>query len=352
MSSSLQRHKKKGVPKNGRKRLAFFNQTFGTLFLIASLTLSSCVKVAQETATSTPVLFVTSTLPPTKQALTNPTPVPPTASPTADPLTPSPTPSCREGALFVEDVTYPDGTRVDAGAKFTKTWKLQNTGTCAWTDYVIAYISGDKMSSPETAAVPETASGATAEISVDLVAPSADGSYQGNYELRNADGKVVPIGTEPTFWVKVSVGESAADSSTVTIGNCTYTENPGYMQSLIELLNQARADVGRSQLTVNPQLTSAAQGHSLDMACNDFIKHSGSDGTWTGDRIVKAGYTNPYYLEVLAIGLPQDAMNQWKIEKNDWDNVINSRVTEIGVGYVYSKFSSYGGYWTVDMGGP
>ena len=31
--------------------------------------------------------------------------------------------------------------------------------------------------------------------------------------------------------------------------------------------------------------------------------------------------------------------------------VINSRVNEIGVGYVYSKIGSYGGYWTVDMGG-
>jgi uncharacterized protein YkwD len=105
-------------------------------------------------------------------------------------------------------------------------------------------------------------------------------------------------------------------------------------------------------LTVNPKLTAAARAHSLDMACNNFMKHSGSDGSWTGDRLSKAGYTNPYYLEILAIGLPQDAMNQWKIEKNDWSAVLNSRVTEIGVGYVFSKFSAYGGYWTVDLGGP
>jgi uncharacterized protein YkwD len=99
-------------------------------------------------------------------------------------------------------------------------------------------------------------------------------------------------------------------------------------------------------------LTAAAREHSLDMACNNFMKHSGSDGSWTGDRLSKAGYTNPYYLEILAIGLPQDAMNQWKTEKTDWSAVLNSRVTEIGVGYVFSKFSAYCGYWTVDMGGP
>ena len=44
-------------------------------------------------------------------------------------------------------------------------------------------------------------------------------------------------------------------------------------------------------------------------------------------------------------------MNQWRIEKADWSAVLNSRVTEIGVGYVFSKFSAYGGYWTVVMGG-
>jgi uncharacterized protein YkwD len=45
-------------------------------------------------------------------------------------------------------------------------------------------------------------------------------------------------------------------------------------------------------------------------------------------------------------------MNQWKADKDHWDAVLNSRVTEIGVRYVYSKFAAFGSYWTVDMGGP
>jgi len=55
---------------------------------------------------------------------------------------------------------------------------------------------------------------------------------------------------------------------------------------------------------------------------------------------------------LLAIGLPQDAISQWRSDKVQWEALINSRVTEIGVGYVFSKFSAYGGYWTVDIGGP
>ena len=320
-----------------------------SLFLF--LLLASCVKVPnQATGTEEPVVFVTSTLPPTKPGLTLPTPIPPTATATLDPSAPTPTPSCHDGALFVEDVTYPDHTRLDAGEEFTKTWKFQNTGNCQWTGYTIAFVSGEQMDAPETVEIPETEPQSEVEISVELVAPSEDGAYTGNFELRNEKGDVVPLGIESTFWVKIVVGDEIAGVEGI-ISNCTYTENPEFVETLIDLINQARADVGRSPLTVNAQLTEAARKHSLDMACNNFLEHSGSDGTWTGDRVTEAGYTNPYYLELLAIGLPQDAMNQWKIEPNDWTAVITSRVTEIGVGYVFSKFSAYGGYWTVLMGG-
>lgn len=326
------------------------NITFGLLFL---LLLTACVNVSAETPTDTPVIFVTSTLPPTKPGLTLPTQIPPTASPTFDPLTPPPTPSCRDSAVFVEDVNYPDHTRLEPGEEFTKTWKLQNTGTCNWSGYSVGFVSGDRMEAPESVPVPETEAKSTVDVSIDLVAPSEDGSYTGNFELRNAEGKSIPLGTEPTFWVRITVDDVLPGTTAEqTIGNCTYTENPEYVQTLVDLINQAREDVGRRPLTVNDKLSAAARAHSLDMACNDFIKHSGSDGSWTGDRVTDAGFTNPYYLEILAIGLPQDAINQWRIERNDWDSVINSRVTEIGVGYVFSKFSTYGGYWTVVMGGP
>ena len=322
-----------------------------SLLVFLFLLLAACIQVQGETPTSAPVLFVTSTLPPTRQGLTVPTDIPPTASPTLDPSAATPTPSCRDSAVFVEDVTVPDNTRLEAGEKFTKTWKLQNTGSCTWTDYTIDFISGDKMDAPDTVPVPETEMSSTVDVSIDLVAPSEDGAYTGNFELRDADGKSVPLGTEPTFWVKIVVGDEMPSASEQTIGTCTYTENPEYVETLIGLINQARADVGRATLTVNADLTEAARRHSLDMACNNFMKHSGSDGSWTGDRVTDAGYMDPYYLEILAIGLPQDAMNQWRIEKADWSAVLNSRVTEIGVGYVFSKFSAYGGYWTVVMGG-
>jgi len=330
--------------------------------LLIFILITGCVSFSsnQEAATEAPPLFVTSTLPPTKPGLTIPTPVPPTTTLTPNPLTPSPTsstPQCTDAAILVTDVNYPDSTIVPAGEKFTKTWQLQNVGHCKWIGYTIAFVSGDRMSASDAAEVPETEAGKPVDVSIDLIAPSNNGTYKGNFELRNADGKLIPIGTESDFWVQIIVGAGGASNIQGTpiiseVGNCSYTINSAYVQTLIDLINQARADVGRSTLTVNQQLMDAAQGHSLDMACNNFLNHSGSDGSWTGDRLLAAGYPNKYYLEVIAVGLPQDAMNQWKSDFDSWDNILNSRVTEIGAGYVYSKFAAFGGYWTVDLGGP
>ena len=90
-----------------------------TLVLLLLLFMSACVTLSEETPTDAPVLFVTSTLPPTRPGLTLPTEIPPTATPTLNPSDPTATPSCRDGAVFVEDVTVPDNTRLSAGEKFT-----------------------------------------------------------------------------------------------------------------------------------------------------------------------------------------------------------------------------------------
>lgn len=115
-----------------------------------------------------------------------------TATPTAPPV--SPTPAC-DDAQFLADVAVPDGTRFAPGAIFTKTWRVKNTGSCTWnTSYYLGFVGGEKMSGPDRV----TLSGAVApnaeyEISVQLKAPTAPGSYSGQWRLHNAAGQ--PFGT-------------------------------------------------------------------------------------------------------------------------------------------------------------
>src|ERR1044072_9305710 len=89
---------------------------------------------------------------------TQPPAPPPTLTPlphlaaTATPLGhPPPTtqPTGCNKAAFVTDVTVQDGTAFAPGAAFTKTWRLKNAGTCAWTTaYKLVYYSGEQMSAP------------------------------------------------------------------------------------------------------------------------------------------------------------------------------------------------------------
>src|SRR5215216_4106868 len=195
------------------------------LLLLISLGLSSCLKVSQETARTAAPLFVTSTLPPTRAGLSLPTdisltftPDPSTSTTPGTPGTPDGTPgtasvsaagTCQDSALMIADVTVPDNAQMSKGQTFTKTWRFMNNGKCNWSGYTIAFVAGDRMESPDSAPVPPTEAGKTVDVSVDLTAPSIDGSYTGFYELKKADGETLPIGTERTFWVKILIGNAA-----------------------------------------------------------------------------------------------------------------------------------------------
>jgi hypothetical protein len=92
---------------------------------------------------------------------------------------------------FVSDVTVSDGEEIAAGTAFTKTWSLQNSGTCDWgPGYQVIFSSGDQMGG--ASATPITAPitvGATGNVSVELVAPAAAGTYTGYWAIANAAGQ-------------------------------------------------------------------------------------------------------------------------------------------------------------------
>ena len=327
-------------------------------FLILATLLGGCISV--ETQTPPSPHFVTATLPALPAATSTPTAPPADAAPTL----PRPA-DCNDKAVLLQDVTIPDGTRVEGGKPFTKTWRLRNMGTCPWdAHYTLAFLAGQRMDAPDSVPVPVTAPKADADISVELTAPAANGSYTGLFELRDPSGRPIAIGLEKSIWVKINVGAGApapqpTSAATVASGGvkpiqtaatCQSSENSGYVNQLVDLINAARREAKLHALSVNPQLTAAAQAHSRDMACNNFLNHNGSDGSWINDRLLAAGYSPSYYLEIIAIGTPQDAMNQWRNDAPHWEAVLDPKVTEIGVGYVYNPNSDYGGYFTVDLG--
>jgi Ig-like domain from next to BRCA1 gene len=156
------------------------------------------------------------TLPPTPvPTLTS---IPPT--PTRTPVPPTPTPTAVTLACnlvqFVADVSIPDGSVVQPGASFTKTWRLKNIGSCTWTtDYALVFADGDRLGGPAGLTLPGSVlPGQVIDLSVDLVAPFQAGSYHGNWRLRDAGGVLFGLGrANSPFYVAIEVtGSQSANA--------------------------------------------------------------------------------------------------------------------------------------------
>ncbi len=183
---------------------------------ILLLTILACGPVATVVVTPTPeavaIATAISPIPPgTPEAAT------PGVTATRPMETPPPEPTtavgCTLSAHWVADVTVPDNTAFAPNTPFVKTWRVRNSGTCAWeAGTQLVFASGDQMGGPSSVSVPAVAPGATTDISVNLTAPATPGSYQGNWQLQAPDG--TRFGA--IIWVKIVVPPPATATATLT----------------------------------------------------------------------------------------------------------------------------------------
>jgi len=126
--------------------------------------------------------------------------------------------SCNS-AGFIADVTVPDGSVFQSGGGFVKTWRLKNTGTCAWTSsYGLAFVSGDPLGATSSRPMPSIAPGQQVDVSLDMNAPITPGHYRGYWMLKDAQGNKFGLGTnaDRSFWVDINV--AGGPTSTVAPG--------------------------------------------------------------------------------------------------------------------------------------
>jgi hypothetical protein len=190
---------------------------------------SSADQTAQVPASATPI-------PPTDTLAPTATPVPPTATtvpptPTAVPPTSTPVPAAPTAvptpcnwAMFVDDISVPDGTTFITGSNFTKTWRIENIGTCKWTsDYAMVFQSGAQMNALKVNYLEDTVlPGETVDISIDFTAPSTSGSYTSYWRLRDQNGNYFGMGASATeaFWMQIKVASSSGVAYNFTNHMC------------------------------------------------------------------------------------------------------------------------------------
>ncbi|MDR3576588.1 MAG: NBR1-Ig-like domain-containing protein [Anaerolineaceae bacterium] len=204
---------------------------FLPIFLIVTILLSACgLFVSAEAPSPTPSINLVSTsilqtlsAQSTQIALTQSTGAPSpsdTPAPTdtalaataapGDILTSVPgspqTTTCDIGS-FVADVTIPDGSVLPAGSSFVKTWRILNAGSCTWdTGYQLVFSSGSLLSALSTVNLPAAvAPGQTVDISVNMVAPTTNGTFKGFWLLRNDNGNNFGVGTNGNVPVSVVI---------------------------------------------------------------------------------------------------------------------------------------------------
>jgi hypothetical protein len=175
--------------------------------------------------------------------------------------TPEPTLVCdRAVAGNPIDLSIPDDTRMQPGQVFTKRWALQNEGSCTWTAaYAVKFLYGERMGAPDTAQLSRIVlPGQTVEIAIDMVAPTAPGTYRGNWKLRNARDMLFGIGPNGSspFWVQIVVVKPATE----TPGPPTFTPAPSptitptpvtYAGGTVTLTPGSRLDLDTARL--NPE---------------------------------------------------------------------------------------------------
>jgi hypothetical protein len=129
----------------------------------------------------------------------------------------APTTGCY-GLAFVSDVTIPDNTAVTPGQQFTKTWRVRNTGTCAWdAGFKFAFVSGDPMGGTTQTLAAAVPAGTETNISVPMTAPNKSGAIQGYWRMSTAAGQF--FGDQ--VYVLVVGGGAAASSPTNTTTGAT-----------------------------------------------------------------------------------------------------------------------------------
>jgi heat shock protein HslJ len=109
------------------------------------------------------------------------------------------------------------------GQQFTKSWRVQNIGTCPWTsNYGLSFVYGNapgaSMGGQPVVLTQTVPAGATVDLTANLVAPIAPGVYQGVWQMHNAAGNA--------FGESLTVGIQVAGAPTPTPAP-TQTPVPG-----------------------------------------------------------------------------------------------------------------------------
>lgn len=158
-------------------------------------------------------------------AIPSPTPEPsqtPTITTTAEP--------CTISAILISDVTIPAGTILKPGQPFTKTWRVQNNGTCVWEDYKLVYVRGSRMGGNSPSPIRTVQPGEVFDLSLEMIAPSYQGAYEGVWQIQTEKGSLIGLELKVVIGIPTPTPTSTqtpTPTATATAtATATFTQTP------------------------------------------------------------------------------------------------------------------------------
>lgn len=136
---------------------------------------------------------------------------------------------------YVSDVTIPDNTAMTAGQTFTKTWRVRNSGTCAWdAGFKFAFTTGDTMSGATYTLTQAVPANTETNLSINMTAPSKSGAVKSSWRMSTAGSEffgdeiyvLVVVGGAASGGTATNTGAPAASTATSTVAAPSATTAP------------------------------------------------------------------------------------------------------------------------------
>lgn len=277
---------------------------------------------------------------------------------------PPPTTVSPKPDLIITGVTAPS--TGSAGSSISVSASVKNAGSASATySYLHFYLSPDSI--PDSgdiylgqSYVSSLLPGYSKSVSstVTIPATASEGSY---YVCARADAtSLVSESNESN-----NAGSIPGTISITVAPAGTFTEQ--VEAAIVKYTNQERSNTGQPALTRSPILSALARSHSQDMMARNFWGHINPDGLDPFERMNAGGYL--YWCAAENIGytssfIPSSnpdevgryfVQEMWMKSTGHRANILNSCVTEIGVGIAYEpdrSASPYGVIATQDFGKP
>jgi uncharacterized protein YkwD len=234
-------------------------------------------------------------------------------------------------------------------------------GTWWWSDArPWASVATDGPSAARPAAS-STGSAAPTTSASSSVTPSASRSTARPSPSRTTTSAAAPTSTRAPSSRAPATSSSPAPTTPPATGTpagsspaAEVARSASEAKEVLRLTNAERTAEGCSALAWDSRLAAAAAEHSADMARHDYFSHTSLDGRSFSTRISAAGYSWSRVAENIASGHPTPAavVASWMTSEGHRANILDCRLTELGVGVARSPATGERPYWTQDFGTP